>query len=497
MAFITDIGIAIAGSVDSGKSTFVGVMTDNVLDNGNGSARTSVAKHPHEQSSGKTSDISSKMFISEENNRAITLIDLCGHEKYFKTTAYGITGHYPDYAIMVISANRGILPMSKQHFTILLSSNIPIIIVVTRPDITPENHYHQTLKSIDKYCQNQLKIPAEFINSYYDQSHLTDAYKESRLELLASTFGLTISNKQAIVPVITISNKTGFYVDFIKKFINILTPRKLWENFNLTQIVPQPVISNNEFLIDSCTNRIIKNFIHHMDKKFFSQYSQPMIDAFYIDGIYNPPGIGLVVTGIHRGNTLTIGDSVYIGPFNKEFKEVRIRSLHNYAKQKISSLGDHHRGTLALTSPDKTFLTREFVRKGMIILQNKSLIATNLCYRFKAAITIFNHSATLKTNYAPMLQIGNIRQSARMTINPEENNMREHISTKEYAYVTFKFKSHPEFIEPYQIFVFRSGCVHGVGVILDLIPILSDSDPNPDPLKNRLNRSLKKSIKSI
>ena len=213
-----------------------------------------------------------------------------------------------------------------------------------------------------------------------------------------------------------------------------------------------------------------------------------MMDAFYIDGLYNPPGIGLVVTGIHRGNNLSIGDTVYIGPFNKEFKEVRIRSLHNYAKQKITTLEDHHRGTLALTSPDKTFLTKEFIRKGMIILQNKSIIATNLCYRFKAAITIFNHSATLKTNYAPMLQIGNIRQSARMTIDPAENNERDYISTREYAYVGFKFKMHPEIIEPYQIFVFRSGCVHGVGVILELLPISMDSDANPDPLKNRLIR---------
>ena len=45
--YVTDIGITIAGSVDSGKSTLVGVITTNELDNGNGSARLSVAKHPH------------------------------------------------------------------------------------------------------------------------------------------------------------------------------------------------------------------------------------------------------------------------------------------------------------------------------------------------------------------------------------------------------------------------------------------------------------------
>ena len=73
------------GHVDSGKSTFVGVLNTNELDNGNGSARISAAKHPHEINSGKTSDISLRHFIVKEKNRAITMIDLCGHEKYFKT----------------------------------------------------------------------------------------------------------------------------------------------------------------------------------------------------------------------------------------------------------------------------------------------------------------------------------------------------------------------------------------------------------------------------
>jgi len=28
-------------------------------------------------------------------SKVITLVDLAGHEKYFKTTAYGLTGHMP------------------------------------------------------------------------------------------------------------------------------------------------------------------------------------------------------------------------------------------------------------------------------------------------------------------------------------------------------------------------------------------------------------------
>jgi GTPase len=36
------------------------------------------------------------------------MFDLCGHEKYFKTTAYGVSGCFPDYSFVIIGANRGI-----------------------------------------------------------------------------------------------------------------------------------------------------------------------------------------------------------------------------------------------------------------------------------------------------------------------------------------------------------------------------------------------------
>lgn len=39
--------------------------------------------------------------------QVVTLVDLAGHEKYFKTTAYGLTGHMPDYACLVVGANAG------------------------------------------------------------------------------------------------------------------------------------------------------------------------------------------------------------------------------------------------------------------------------------------------------------------------------------------------------------------------------------------------------
>ena len=42
--------------------------------------------------------------------QVVTLVDLAGHERYFKTTAYGLTGHLPDYACLIVGANAGMGP---------------------------------------------------------------------------------------------------------------------------------------------------------------------------------------------------------------------------------------------------------------------------------------------------------------------------------------------------------------------------------------------------
>ena len=41
------------------------------------------------------------------SSKVVTLVDLAGHERYFKTTAYGLTGHLPDYACLIVGANAG------------------------------------------------------------------------------------------------------------------------------------------------------------------------------------------------------------------------------------------------------------------------------------------------------------------------------------------------------------------------------------------------------
>ena len=470
----TKLGIAITGSADSGKSTFIGVITSGKLDDGDGSARLTIARHPHEIKSKKTSSITTKTFLTQ-NNHPVTLIDLCGQEKYFKTTAYGISSHFPDYSFLIVGSNKGILPITKQHAIILMSNNIPIIIVLTRYDITPEAIYNESRKMIEHYCKNFIKIPAEFINSPYNKNCDSMEYKIQKLNDIQS-YMKSDNSKQLKIPVITISNKNGYYIDFIQSMLCELKVRNMWQNFD-EDYTKKPA--------ERCNNRIIKSFITNMDSKLFEKPKNNNDHVFFIDGIYNKHGIGLILSGINRGGIISVGNTLYIGPFGKEFKEIKVKSMQNYLQQKIITAGDHSRITIAIGTNDKD-INRKTLRGGMVLLKNKDLIKSCLTWHISAAITIFHHSATLQDGYSPQLQIGNVRQTGRLILDPAKNDSKDYIKSKDFAHVTFKFKQHPEYIEPFQIFVFRSGGVHGVGIVLDTIQINNDSDARPDPHKLKI-----------
>lgn len=44
--------------------------------------------------------------ICEKSSKVITFIDLAGHEKYLKTTVFGMTGHLPDFCMLMVRRGR-------------------------------------------------------------------------------------------------------------------------------------------------------------------------------------------------------------------------------------------------------------------------------------------------------------------------------------------------------------------------------------------------------
>lgn len=52
--------------------------------------------------------------------------------RYFKTTLYGLSGCAPDYVMLMVGGNAGLIGMSKEHLGVALALNVPIAVCVTK-----------------------------------------------------------------------------------------------------------------------------------------------------------------------------------------------------------------------------------------------------------------------------------------------------------------------------------------------------------------------------
>jgi GTPase len=64
-----EVKIGLFGEEMTGKTTFIGVLSNNTLDNGEGSARQNMFRYSHEVSTGKTISIFHQVNINIVNNR--------------------------------------------------------------------------------------------------------------------------------------------------------------------------------------------------------------------------------------------------------------------------------------------------------------------------------------------------------------------------------------------------------------------------------------------
>ena len=186
----------------------------------------------------------------------------------------------------------------------------------------------------------------------------------------------------------------------------------------------------------------------------------------YIDSKFNVKGIGLVVSGTVRGNPIKINQKLLIGPFDDKFIPFKVRSLHNNVEESVNEIKDNDIGCIAIRFTGKESLTRNQIRKGSIIIDNEDL-KKFICRKFKANITILNHSTTISNNYQPIIHCGLVRQAAKINI-LDNKNEKLNLRTGDKALVEFTFSFRSEYIEPDNIFFFRDGNTKGYGTVLEV-----------------------------
>lgn len=366
-----EVRIAVVGNVDSGKSTMVGVLTRSMLDDGRGSAREKILKFTHEAQTGRTSSIgqhnlcisSTGEILNDSNfrqtqcgdvvakaSKLITFVDLAGHEKYFKTTAFGLTGNLPDYAMLIIGANHGLIGMCKEHLGIALALKIPSFFVITKVDICPEHVFENTMKSLHAILKKPgvKKIPIMVRNQ--------DDVMTCARNLSSDT----------IAPIFLTSSVTGEGLDLLRQFLNLVPQRYEW--------------------------------FSKMDKE----------PEFIIDETFAVPGVGTVVSGTLKSGSIGVNDTLLLGPdvADSSFKPASIKSIH-YKRMMVDKTVAGQTAALALKK-----VKRNQVRKGQALVSSQC--QPKAAWEFDAEIAILTHSTTIHLKYQAVIHCEIIRQAAKV-----------------------------------------------------------------------------------
>mmetsp|Transcript_20132 Transcript_20132/g.46910 ORF Transcript_20132/g.46910 Transcript_20132/m.46910 type:complete len:553 (+) Transcript_20132:90-1748(+) len=433
---INDVKIATIGNVDSGKSTLVGVLTKGGLDDGRGKARAKVFNFSHEAANGRTSSVAQEIMgfrdngeqvivdrpgaptaasrntawqqIVNNSRKVVTFIDLCGHERYLKTTIFGLIGLCPDHAMIVVNANSGFQRMSREHLGIALALKIPITIVVTKIDIAPPNVYEENMTFLCKLMKSTA-VKKEPIVIKTEEDVITAAQAPS---------------PEKVAAIFCVSNVTGEGLDHLKTFIHRMQSRMY-------------------------------------DNGLFRKPTEPV--EFHIDGVYLVTGVGIVVAGLMRGGRVTAGQTLLLGPDKTgQFKQVLVRTIH-YKRTPAESVESGQSAAFSLRSLDKKNpLKKTSFRKGMVLLD--SSVRPKATWAFNAEVVILHHATTIRMKYQAMIHCGVVRQAASV-----REMSSELLRTGDKAIVTFRFLYHPEYLTTGTTLLFREGRTKGLGRIVELL----------------------------
>ncbi|KAF8535331.1 GTP-binding protein-like protein 1 [Trichophaea hybrida] len=287
---LLEIRVAVVGNVDAGKSTLLGVLTKGTLDDGRGRTRVNLFRHKHEIESGRTSSVGMEILgydvdsnivasgdpgrklkweeIGHRSAKVIGFTDLAGHERYLRTTVFGLLGTSPDYVMLMVAANNGLIGMSKEHLGIAMALNVPVLVVITKIDICPPQILAQTISQLTKILKSPgaRKIPI-FIKSKEEVINTATQFVSER-----------------ICPIFQVSNVTGEGLDFVRTFLNILP--------------------------------------------FHGKFDPNAPFEFHVNDCFSVPFVGTVVSGVVKSGAIHAGDNILVGPDSLgNFTPTTIRSI--------------------------------------------------------------------------------------------------------------------------------------------------------------------------
>ncbi|KAK5167800.1 uncharacterized protein LTR77_007499 [Saxophila tyrrhenica] len=435
--------IAVVGNVDAGKSTMLGVLVKGGLDDGRGKARVNLFRHKHEVESGRTSSVGMEIMgfdtkgevvvsgvpgrklsweeIGKRSAKVISFTDLAGHERYLRTTVFGLLSSEPNYCLLMVAANNGLIGMSKEHLGIALALNVPVMVVVTKIDICPPHILQETVTQLTKILKSPgaRKIPI-FIKNREDCINTATQFVSQR-----------------ICPIFQVSNVTGESLDMVREFLNILP--------------------------------------HH------GKYDVDAPFEFHVNDTFSVPFVGTVVSGVVKSGVVHAGDTVLVGPDSLgQFTTTTIRSIERKRiPVPVCSAGQS--ASFALRRVRRKDVRKGMVVLLAKSDTNPNAVAPQpkVHREFVAEVLILSHATTIRTKYQAMLHVGPVSQTCAII-----DIDRAYIRTGDRATVAFRFVQRPEFLAIGDRILFREGRTKGLGIVKQ-VGYDSSKPLNPEAAKER------------
>ena len=150
-----NIIIGTAGHIDHGKTTLIKALTGRNTD-----------RWEEEQRRGITIDLGFTYFDLKNGDR-VGIIDVPGHERFINNMVAGVVGM--DLVMLVVAADEGIMPQTREHMDILGELGIEkSILVLNKCDLVEEDWLELVKEEIKEELDTEIQVGEQIGTIEYD-----------------------------------------------------------------------------------------------------------------------------------------------------------------------------------------------------------------------------------------------------------------------------------------------------------------------------------------
>jgi elongation factor 1-alpha len=427
--------VNVAGRVNSGKSTLIGALVTGKPDNGSGSARSFLLKHPQEITRGQTADIHLAFLgydeegmpihlenplnkeeaarVLDRSKKILTFFDAPGHKEYSKTMIRSILGADAQYGLILVpgpeeadlirseeerTGAKRLDDITREHMILMANQEAPLIVVISKGDRTSDEEMELVLNLVRKTLKEIGKIPV----NVRGEEDIPAVIKE-------------ITN-QVVVPIFQVASTDSESLSLLTDFLSRL-----------------PSSSNGRDL---------------------SQPARGFVDKVY-RGV---KGTNVVITGTVNQGVFKTGQNLLIGPEgNGDFMEGRLFSIEMFKKR----VGRVRAGDLF--GFDVKEVDKHKIRRGQLIADIEEPVQS--ARAFEANIVVTRHPTRISEGYSPVMQCHTIQQ----TVVLQHIYDKEYLCVGDFARVRLEFLMVPEAVQVGDKIVLREANTRAIGTIIEII----------------------------